>query len=350
MLLFDRRPSASPWLIAQVIVSACGLALSAQPQPSVEALSVEGTRAFNSGDFSRALDYFLSAARVAPRNTDLAFNLGLTYFRLGRFKEAVAPLRQAASVPEPAGKVLFLLGVALYQSGDLQGASTPLEVLNRKNSEHQDEVLYLLEECYRRGKQPSRAKQCFAELASKYPNSCFLHKLMGMAYSEQGRDDQALSELKQALALNSSITDVNRAIGIIYLNQRDGAEASGWFRREIALNPCDPASHYYLGEIARKNSQFLVAGNEYKKAIGCDAAYAEGHLGMGFVLEEQQQYTRALGEFREAARLDPGNVHAHYKLARALMRAGKTQEAKVEVKTVKRLQAVEDAKARAKLQ
>lgn len=316
---------------------------------SPQAHNAAGIRALNRGNLAQALRHFLAAHRADPKNADVAFNLGLTYVRLGRYKEAVPPLRCAVSVAGPADKALYALGVSLYEAGDFDGAAAQLERLHRRSSQHQDEVLYLLEESYRRGKRPREAKECFSELENEFPDSAFLYKLMGLAYSEQGEDEKALSELRHALAKEPAIGDVHRAIGIIYLNRHDPAEASRWFLRELRLNSCDPASHYYLGEIARKDGQMLAAAAEYKKAIGCDSQYADGHLGMGMFLEAEHRNTQALTEFREAVRLRPDSIPAHYELARCLQRDGRAQEAGIEVETVKRLTAVENAKATAKV-
>jgi tetratricopeptide (TPR) repeat protein len=349
MLRRYRRGLAFLLGFAAVTAGICPFARGVEPPPSVSALNSEGIRALNAGDLGRALRDFLAAYHTDPTDADVAFNLGLTYFRLGKYEEAVAPLRCAVSVNDPPDKVLYILGVSLYQLGDFDAATEQLEILHRRNSQHQDEILYLLEESYRRGKKPQHAKECFAELESKYRNSCFFHKLMGSAYSEQGQDDQALAEFKQAVAANPFISDVHRDIGIIYLNRREVDDASEWFREELALNPCDPRSHYYLGEIARKATQLPTAEAEYKRAIACDANYAESHLGMGLLLVAEHLDLRALKEFRETVRLQPDNSQAHYQLARCLQRVGKAHEAEIELATVKRLEALENEKAAAKL-
>ena len=321
-----------------------------EPRPSIPALNAEGIRALNAGELDHALRCFIRSAHQAnPANADVAFNLGLTYFRLGRYKDAIGPLRSAMSASAPSDKILYLSGVSFYQTGDFDGATEKLEILHHRNALHQDEILFLLEESYRRGKKPQQAKQCFAELANNFQTSCFFHKLMGSAYGEQGREDLALAEFKQAVAINGSIGDVHRAVGVIYLNRRDVAEASEWFKGELALNPCDPASHYYLGEIARTRSELPAATIEFKKAINCDANYPEGHLGMGLVLLTQHQNTRALEELRTAVHLEPDNSQAHYQLARCLRQLGRVQEAKDEAETIKRLEAIESAKPSEKL-
>ena len=349
--MLRRNRHVPGFLLAFAVVSAgvCPVARSTEPPRSVSALNSDGIGALSAGDLGRALRDFLAAYQADSKDPDVDFNLGLTYFRLGRYKEAVEPLRHAASARDPADKVLYVLGVSLYQAGNFDAATEQLEILNHRNSQHEDEVLYLLEESYRRAKKPQQAKERFVELASRYPDSCFLHKLMGSAYSEQGQDDQALTEFKQAVAANPLISDVHRDIGVIYLNRREALDASGWFKQELALNPCDPASHYYLGEIARKVGELRPAADEYKRAIACDPTFPEGHLGMGLVMVEQHLDQRALEEFRETARLQPDNTQAHYQLARCLERVGKAHEAEIELETVKRLEALKNEKAAAKL-
>ncbi len=321
----------------------------AEPAASAQALREAGVRALDNGKLAEALRDFLAAHRAEPKNADVAFHLGLTYARLGRYREAIPPLRFAVSAGTPADMALYSLGISLYETGDFDGAAAQLERLHRRNWQHPDEVLYLLEESYRRGKRPREANACYLELAHKYPGSAYLGKLMGFAYGERGEDDRALAEFQRVLVKSPAIGEVHRAIGILYLNRNDPAEAARWFRDELRLNPRDAASHYYLGEIARKDGQLAEAAAEYKKAIGCDPLDADGHLGMGMFLEAEHRRTEALAEFREAVRLRADSIQAHYELALCLQRDGRTKEAAVEMETVKRLTAIENAKAAAAL-
>ena len=324
-------------------------AFGAEAPASAQALSEAGVRALDSGNLAEALRDFSAAHRADPKSADVAFHLGLTYARLGRYKEAVPPLRFAVSAGKPADMAFYSLAISLYETGDFDAAAAQLERLHRRNWQHPDEVLYLLEESYRRGKRPREANECYLELAHKYPGSAYLGKLMGFAYGERGEDDRALAEFQRVLVKSPSISEVHRAIGILYLNRNDPAEATRWFQEELRLNSCDAASHYYLGEIARKDGQLTEAAAEYKKAIGCDPVAADGHLGMGMFLEAEHRKTQALTEFREAVRLRPDSIQAHYELALCLQRDGRTKVAAIEMETVKRLTAIENAKAAATL-
>ena len=255
------RPDLPGFLCLIVGFATLGLrpGVASESRLSPETLNSQGIRALNAGKLAEALRDFKAAQQGNPANSEIAFNVGLTYFRMGQYERAIPPLRRAVSVANPPAKALYLLGVSLYETSDFSASAAELEQLRRVNFQHQDEILYLLEESYRRGKDPAEAKECFQELADKFPDSAFLHKLMGSAYSEQGNERQALVEFKEAVAKNPSLNGVHRAIGIIYLNRHDDAEGSKWLIQEIVLNPCDPASHYYLGEIARKEGRLAAA-------------------------------------------------------------------------------------------
>ncbi len=242
------RPDLPGFLCLIVGFATLGLrpGVASESRLSPETLNSQGIRALNAEKLAEALRDFKAAQQGNPANSEIAFNVGLTYFRMGQYEGAIPPLRRAVSVANPPAKALYLLGVSLYETSDFSASAAELEQLRRVNFQHQDEILYLLEESYRRGKDPAEAKECFQELADKFPDSAFLHKLMGSAYSEQGNERQALVEFKEAVAKNPSLNGVHRAIGIIYLNRHDDAEGSKWLIQEIVLNPCDPASHYYL--------------------------------------------------------------------------------------------------------
>lgn len=91
----------------------------APSQPSANALNNEGTAALAAGDYARALALFQRAAKLSPDDLNITFNIGLTYFRMGQYQEAVNPLRRSANDPASAEKSRYLLGISLYQVNDL---------------------------------------------------------------------------------------------------------------------------------------------------------------------------------------------------------------------------------------
>ena len=331
--------------VSATAVVGLGTAARTASQPSPAALNEAGLNFLNSGKLDRALADFLAAEQQYPKNADIAFNVGLTYVRMGRYKDAIVPLRRAASDPNTAVKTAYLLGVSLYESGNFKAAATELEPLREQASGHQDEILYLLEESYRRGRNAAKAKNVFTELMSRYPNSALVHKLMGVAYDEQGDSDQSLAEFKEAVRIDPRLQDAHLAIGILYMNKHEDEEAIPWLQQELALNQCQAAAHYYLGEIDRRAAHAAAALIQYRRALACDSTFPDAYLGLGLLFEAEGQDTNALAALRTAASLAPDNLRIHYQLAHELDKNGKRREAREEFQRVRTLSAIANEKS-----
>src|SRR5947209_572614 len=112
-------------------------------------LNQAGVAALSAGEYEKALSAFNRAAQLAPNDAGIAFNIGLTYLRMNKYPQAMEPLRRAVADPVLSAQAHFLLGVALYQTGQLDAAATELERV-RSDPAYTENVLYMLEECYRR--------------------------------------------------------------------------------------------------------------------------------------------------------------------------------------------------------
>jgi Flp pilus assembly protein TadD len=87
----------------------------------------------DAGAFGEALDPLTRAVQLDPDSFQAWHNLGVTYFRLNRYKEARAPLEKAVALrPEFYGSVV-LLGATLYMLGDDAAALPVLEHAHRLN-------------------------------------------------------------------------------------------------------------------------------------------------------------------------------------------------------------------------
>jgi Flp pilus assembly protein TadD len=98
-----------------------------------EKLTLLGQLLGDAGAFTEALDPLRRAVQLDPKSVDAWHNLGLTYFRLQRYREARVPLQTAVTLrPEFYGSVV-LLGATLYMLGEDEAALPVLERAQRLN-------------------------------------------------------------------------------------------------------------------------------------------------------------------------------------------------------------------------
>jgi hypothetical protein len=77
---------------------------------------------YKMGRLPEAEEYFLRAIRINPHKPDEFFYLGMARFKSGRPADAIAPVRQAIAIRPTGYAYHFALGVMLKTQGDLPGA------------------------------------------------------------------------------------------------------------------------------------------------------------------------------------------------------------------------------------
>lgn len=93
----------------------------------------------------------------------------------------------------------------------------------------------------------------------QHPANAAVCNLLGMAYSEQGRTEEAVAMFKQSTRLAPDRPEAYSNLGAIYMRLGKLAEAEQSFRRALALNPDNPSTLYNMGTL-------LNARHEYSKA------------------------------------------------------------------------------------
>ena len=81
-----------------------------------------GTGAFRAGDYAGALGAFLEARRAGLDTPSLHYNLGVTFYRLGRYEEAEREFEALVPDPQWAPLAFYNLGLAAQRAGRRQQA------------------------------------------------------------------------------------------------------------------------------------------------------------------------------------------------------------------------------------
>jgi tetratricopeptide (TPR) repeat protein len=320
------------------------VSLAAQPQ-SASALVRQGADLMERGDLPRALEAFEEAARLQPSDPAIQFNVGLTLYTMGRYRQALAPLEKALAHPPSASRARFLRGTVFFQAGEHEACVREVESL-RTDPNQGEEVLFMLTESYRSLGRTKEAQDAFGELNRLYPDSAFLHRLMGMAYDARSEYPKALEEFRAALRVRPGMPEIAFAIGYIHWKLRQYEEARAWLSKELATQPCYARAHHYLAEMEREAFRLKEAAQSYRKALDCDPALYDSWLGLGLVIEQEGRWDEALGVYRRLVDLRPQEPQPHFKLATALMKSGKREEAQAELDKAKKLLAEQQERDR----
>jgi tetratricopeptide (TPR) repeat protein len=140
------------------------------------------------------------------------------------------------------------------------------------------------------------------------------HHMLGLSYSLVGQQEQALTQLDRALALNPHYVEalVHRAIVLNELGRE--AEADAAFRRAAQVGG-EPRQGFPAHVAAKLANQHAALGDAYLEAGGV---------------------AQAIGQYQQALGLGPAFHDLRYKLGRMLLEAGRALDAREHFETIVR--------------
>jgi tetratricopeptide (TPR) repeat protein len=207
------------------------------------------------------------------------------------------------------------------------------------------------------------------------------HATLGEELTTAGRHDEALTELRTAVAggdfrarypLGAELfdrghvdeaaiylrefidegngppaleLDARKRLGSAYARQGSWAKAAEQYRRVLATAPDDALTRRYLADVLFAQHEYAEAAAEYERYTSARPDDADALTNFGISLEETGRHAKAIDAFRGVARADPKSVGAHVNLAQALARSGSLSEAESEARAAVAL-APQDANVR----
>ena len=187
----------------------------------------------------------------------------------------------------------------------------------------------------------------------------------GVALFQQGRLDEALPPLQEAVRLDPSARNW-RALGVVFAAKQEFREAEPAFQAACRLAPNDELNCYYLGRSLYALDRYEASLEALKKALPVhsrrwrtELAIAQALEALGRAKEAEEQFRKAirlappkpvnpdfdnpsvdygiflyrqgrleeaLASLAEGARRAPDSAKARYQFGRALLQAGRIEE------------------------
>lgn len=298
------------------------------------------------GNYQKAVHEFETVVRQEPANLDYQFNLGFGLFHIDRCSDALPHLALAAQSGTHTSDADYISGLCSYRLSRWRDAVGQIQESIRESTSS-PEKLYMLIRAARKAEEPSVAMKAFAELASRYPDSLFVHELLAEAYDLTSDSSAAEQEFSRAIQVAPQEPGLNFDLGYLYWKERRFSEAVPRFRRELELDPHSAGSLYYLGDIALKQGNAAEALALFKRALGEHSSYHQAWIGIGEANEALNSIAAAEQSFRKAITYFPDLVEPHYRLAQLLRKQNKSAEAQEQFALVGKLQQQNRARAAA---
>jgi len=181
----------------------------------------------------------------------------------------------------------------------------------------------------------SKALEYYRKALELEPYHSFAKRGMGLAYSQQGRAEDAALALVETLRLTGSDSDgaIHQSLAEVLLDQGRADLAKDELRIALRLDPDSAEAHLELAALALDEDDGATAQWHAEKALALEpeSRLAQSMLGAALVLQGEPKQGAALLE--GVTKANPENAGVHYFLGLAYRDLGRYSEAKKELQT-----------------
>ncbi len=370
-----------------IFCASAGLLLADAPQDN-ETLAGNAVEAERRGDFPAAISAFEQLLRKGADSPQLRNNLGIAYFQINRYGEALQQFRTALrkepdSVPANLFSGLCLLKLerakdslpylerarraqpnsletalalarAEVASNELTSARSSYEEAAKLDAQNA-EAWYglgitdraLAEHELKRPDSAARLKsrslmdssqEAIAKALQLDPGSVRAYMLLGESFRIAEQYGQAVAEYKEATQRQPNLAAAWAGLATAYSAAGDDASALKAATRALDLDPRDADTTALIAGTFLRQGDYAKAQPYALRALQLQPNLASGHVILAKILLAQHEPAKALPELQAAAS-DDTDGSTHYLLATTLRQLGKDEEASAAMRKYKALHA-----------
>ncbi len=214
------------------------------PEDLQKLKSLQAAALFNQQDYAAALPELKTAVEADPKNEALQAQLGIAYFRVQRYDDAIAALSSATKLSAEDSQAGVFLGEAYFARGITQS-------LPRKRTEDLSEALRTAE-----------------SVVNRDPKNFDGLSLAGRAALTLKHYAEASAFLKRAAEIQPDSAPTQFNLGQAYAFSGQLAEAETALTEAAKTLTTEPALYSILGFVLEKQNKLEAAEDAYTKAYG----------------------------------------------------------------------------------
>jgi len=258
----------------------------------------------------KALEAFKKATTIDPTYAEAWFNMGMSYMRLDQAPAATKAFEQALKLePESSGPYVQL-GTLYLKQGKKDRA---VEAFKRAIAATDEE---------------DKKNASFLQLVkwSDRKRSTDAYRGLALAYLGQGKVDEAVATLKQAVEKMPKDPSARDALGDAYMAQGNYDGAVEQMTERLALEPTTDAKL----DLARAWAKKRVAKQAeplYKDVLKSEPDNRDAKMGLVDLYLSMGRYGEAEAELKKAIEADPNDLQALARFGILKSRMGRPNEA-----------------------
>ena len=206
---------------------------AARMDPTEKNLFDLGSDLLNHRGFQPALTVFQYAAKTYPASARLRVGLGVSYYSLGSYDDAVRTLCEAFDLDPADTKALDFLGK-----------------MHDVSPQYAEEV-----------------RKRLALFARRYPSNAAAQYFYALSLKDASAagGQEAVVHLLRAIALKPDYPEAHYALGVLYQEQGRYQKAAAQLEIAAAQQPSNSPVHYHLAQVYRKLGLSAQANREFAK-------------------------------------------------------------------------------------
>lgn len=269
----------------------------------------QGVKFYNSGEYTKAIEQFTQALKMAPENAAIRNNIAVSLISRGTYYHNTAKNFEEA-IDNYLSAIYYLKYDAPKDAPQSQNAPGNLSIAYKNYS------------------------NALASMGVKINTPAF-HINKAKEYRAKGKFRSAIVEYFMALEKSPADTSYYEAIGDMYMILQNDYRASQAYDKISATKPGNAQLYVKIGMANEKNNNLNEAIKSYDKATSIDPKNMEAlsaleriwgnqiklnprnvaaHANLGAVLQKKGEFDSALAQYNAAEAIDPNNIFVRLNL------------------------------------
>ena len=307
------------------------------------------------GDSKQAIELYRQALSFED-TPGTRLSLALAYLAAHRTDEALAEVEPITKSDPQNADAWNVQGKLLM---DKKAYKPAAEALGRSlQLQSNPFVAYALATAFLNLGQNDKAETIFNQFNETGGESTSTHILIGRAYQNAGRVQDAAREFNRAAAIDAKGSRAHYFLGLLYLSQNEWVatpQARQEFAEEVKLNPTDFFGNFFLGYIDNSDKLYDDSDRYLKTAARAQPDWPEPYLYMGLNAFARHDNKSAEELLRKAIQLTGDDNarnnyqvrRAYYVLGRICYQTDRKEEASRYTKIFSEMQETVDTQSRA---
>jgi tetratricopeptide (TPR) repeat protein len=242
-----------------------------------------GVMADRAGNERRALEYYRRALRILPDYERAAQGIVTIHVRNGNVSEAVSFIEPLARQWVRNLYLQAIYAEVLVHANRPDDALTAARQALRRDERFVPAMVAIVKASLKQNR-TELAEAIIGQALEVDDENAELHYLKGrMLLEEEGRQRDALNELRRAVSLRPDFAEARMALGIQLMSGANYTEALQQFQAAANLAPTLVAVHLNLGDAHRANKNWQQAKASFDRALSMESNLPEAHFNLALM-------------------------------------------------------------------